>query len=132
MNVVSYSKKILSVGLVTVSMAMLSTLTGCLTDDKKDTPPASDPVTTKDATLGAQSNATAGSFLDADAMTGYTCPDAADCPAKAVAAKIDLVFAFSGSASASAIYSPVVARDGLTPGNGFAFVTTALGTSARS
>lgn len=128
MNVSVNSKKLMA-GLIIASAMVFN---GCLTEEDDDGGSTSDPVTTKDAALGAQNNTGAGSFLDADDMSVTTCPSEANCPAKAVAAKVDLVFAYSGSASAAAIYSPVVARDGLTAGTGFSFVTTALGTSARS
>ncbi len=119
-------KKILAGGFVAGCMMMVSTttMTGCLTDDKQDSVPVvvvKDTLKTATATMGAQANADYGSFVDVD--MGFKTMKLTD--AKAMAVDVDLIFAYSGSAKAAAIYSPKTARDGVTGGaGGFDFLQT--------
>jgi|GEM_PF-5974778 len=91
-------------------------VSGCLTDDDKDPDPvdpgATDSVSSKTVTLGAQSNAAAGS-IDLDTWATYTMsqgvtkyPD------------IDIVFAYSTSSSEASIYSPNIAKNGVSGSSG--------------
>jgi hypothetical protein len=90
-------KKILSLAVVALPLAFMSTLTGCLTDDKK-----SDTTTTPNSTAlgastvlsaGAQAHPTLGSVLDLD--SGKVWKSAV---ANANQEKIDLVFLNYGGA----------------------------------
>lgn len=92
-------------------------LNGCLTNDDKDpdpTPTANDSLKTTTATLGAQENSTIGSFLDLD--DNFKVLKLAD--ANANDAKVDLIFAYSGTAKAAAFYSPDSAKKGIGGGAG--------------
>lgn len=130
MNVWGTTKKILSIGLLCLPLTMTTTLTGCLTDEDKDSTPVvtPEPTAVKTGTLGAQSNATLGSFLELDAWTILKLSEVTT----ANAANVDLVFAYSTSQSAAAFYSPKAAADGIGGSAGFDFVKTALGASART
>jgi hypothetical protein len=72
----------------------------------------------KDITLGAQ-NSPSPSSLDLDTWTAYTVQTA---PANAPA--IDLVFAYStsGTNDSAALYSPIVAKNGVSGSDGFDFM----------
>jgi hypothetical protein len=100
MNVWGLSKKILGIGLLALPLTMSTTLTGCLTDDDKD----STPDTTKSTPLSAEKTlsvgaqgATLGSVMDIDAATeaAMVLNSAA---ANAAQESIDLVFLFYGNA----------------------------------
>jgi hypothetical protein len=108
-------KKILSLAMVVVPMAFMSTLTGCLTDDKKTDPVATDSLMSDEVTLGAQSNNSLGSFLDLDNYEVLK-----QSAAEAASADVDLIFAYSGTANAAAIYSPDAAKAGIAGGAGLA------------
>jgi hypothetical protein len=121
MNVWGLTKKIMGMGLVCLPLTMSTTLTGCLTDDDPEpTPNTGDSLKSTTVKLGFQGNATYGSFIDAD--QGFKVLKVAD--AKAAAADIDLIFAYSGTAKAAAAYSPKTARDGVGGAPGFDFVKT--------
>lgn len=111
-----FNTKMLAATLMALSLG----LTGCLTDSKDDeddnTPPP-ELVTTLTVTAGAEDNTTYGSALDLDSFVTYTINDA-----EAMAASIDLIFAYSGSASSAAIYSPDTAKGGIAGGPGFDFL----------
>lgn len=97
MKVMGLTKKIATAGLfIGCIMSTSVSLTGCLTDDKKnDTPP---PTTDKTKTwsadtviqVGAQGNATLGSAIDLDARKPLL-----STAANAAQSSIDLVFFFS-------------------------------------
>ena len=93
------------------------TLSGCLTDDKDDTKDSIpvvvvDSVKTKTVVLGAQDNAKAGS-VDLDTWTAYTANEGVTSYAS-----IDIVFAFSTKTSEASIYSPNIAKNGVSGGSG--------------
>ncbi len=114
-NTFKFPRKLVYTSLVALSIGF----TGCLTDSEKDPDPDPTPtetLTSKNVTLGAQT-ASAGSSLDLDGPTVYTMSQLA-----ANSAAIDLVFAYSTSASASAIYSPDAAKNGIGGSAGFAFL----------
>ena len=124
-------KKVSLGGMFVGAMMLASsvTMTGCLTDDKDDDKPtAKDTTIIKMGTVGAQSNSSAGSFLELDAwkvlkvseVTSSNAPD------------IDLVFAYSTSQNAAAFYSPDSAAGGIGGSAGFDFVKNALGSNAAS
>ncbi|MDB5103055.1 MAG: hypothetical protein JWP91_744 [Fibrobacteres bacterium] len=117
MNVWGNVKKISVGGMFIGAMVVVGSLslTGCLTDDKKDdtTPVAKDSVSTKSVTVGAQANNTLGSFIDLDTYSVLK-----QSAAEAASATVDIVFAFSGSASSSAVYSPDSAKGGIAGGPG--------------
>lgn len=124
MNVWGLSKKILGIGLIAVPL----TFTGCLTDEEKDpTPTKVDSTKVQTATLGAQTNATLGSFLELDAWKVYKQSEVTS----ALQTDIDLVFAYSTSQNAAAFYSPKSATDGIGGSAGFDFAKAALGTNGR-
>jgi hypothetical protein len=129
MNVWGNVKKLSLGGLIAGGLIIVSSfsVTGCLTDDKKDEDTTTTPTdTTKKDTalvsknaveLGAQ-KATPGSSIDIDTWTVYTMT-----PAKANSTKIDLIFAFSTTGTGqAAIYSPNVAVNGLNGSGGFTFL----------
>ena len=101
MNVWAHSKKIFSVGLIALPMAFLSTttLTGCLTDDKKEdttTPPKHTALSAeKTLAVGAQ-GATLGSVMNLDAATDAEMV-LSSAQANAAQEEIDLVFMFYGA-----------------------------------
>jgi hypothetical protein len=117
-------KKVTLGGMFVGAMMLASslTVTGCLTNDGKDstatTPTAKDTdlVAKSSVTLGAQS-ATPGSSLDLDTWTAYGIT-----AAKAVSTKIDLIFAYSTATTSAAIYSPNIAVNGATGTDGFDFL----------
>lgn len=97
MNVWGTTKKILSIGLLSLPLTMSTTLTGCLTDDEEDTTKTDTAKHTalsaeKTLNVGAQA-ATLGSVMDLDAATdaGMVLNSAA---ANAAQESIDLVFMF--------------------------------------
>ncbi len=98
-------------------LAMSLAFTGCLTDDDPDEedpdPIAVDSVQTKSVEVGAQANNDLGSFVDLDTYTVLK-----QAAAEAASGTIDLIFAYSGSANASAVYSPNVAKAGIAGGPG--------------
>ncbi len=117
MNVMGKVKKV-SLGGLFIGAMMLSsslTVTGCLTDDDPedttDTPAASE-LKTKSIELGAQDNSKPSS-LDLDTWTAYTASAGA-----AHAADVDVIFAYSTSASMAALYSPNIAKDGVAGASG--------------
>jgi hypothetical protein len=73
-------------------------------------------VKTENVTLGAQNN-TIASSLDIDTWTSYTAAQGA-----ANANVIDLVFAHSTAQDSSALYSPIVAKNGVGGTSGFDFM----------
>jgi hypothetical protein len=100
-------------------MAMSSmSVTGCLTDDNKDTKDTTKDTTSKSElsmktiTLGAQKN-TAASSLDLDTWTAYSATAGA-----AKSADIDVIFAYSTSAKLAALYSPNIAKNGVAGSSG--------------
>jgi hypothetical protein len=102
------------------------TLSGCLTNEEEkeeEKPPVvtpTDSVSSKTVQLGAQKNAKAGS-VDLDTWTAYTSGDG-----KTKYADIDIVFAFSTSTTAggAAIYSPNIAKNGVSGSSGgFSFMS---------
>lgn len=101
-------------------LALSLGLAGCLTDSKDDDDkgPAPELVTTKTVTAGAEQNADFGSAIDLDSFVSYKIT-----PAKAIAAQIDLIFAYSGAASSAAIYSPDSAKGGIGGSAGFNFLS---------
>jgi hypothetical protein len=104
-------------------------LTGCLTDDDPDDG-GSIGLSVKTVTLGAQNNSAASS-IDLDSWATYTANVAAN-----YAADIDLVFAVStvGSTDSAALYSPIVAKNGVGGSGGFDFMqswSTANSTNLR-
>jgi hypothetical protein len=117
-------KKVTLGGMFVGALVAMSTvtMTGCLTDDKKDTtattPTAKDTdlVAKSTTTLGAQS-AAQGSSLDLDTWSVYGIT-----AAEAISTKIDLIFAYSTATSSAAIYSPDIAVNGTTGSNGFDFL----------
>lgn len=121
MNVWETVKKSIAGGMVFSGLVFMSSvsLTGCLTDDDPEDPPAASDTTLvskSSTTLGAQS-ASAGSSLDLDAWTVYQAA-----AAKTNSTKVDLIFAYSTATSAAAIYSPNIAVNGTTGSNGFDFL----------
>ena len=74
-------------------------------------------VSERSLVAGAQSNATSGAFIDLDDFRAHTLA-----PAMAIAADIDLVFAYSTSIISAAIYSPYAAKNGVWTTAGFDFV----------
>jgi hypothetical protein len=92
-------------------------ITGCLTDDDPDDG-GSIGLSVKTVTLGAQNNSAASS-IDLDTWVTYTANVAAS-----HASDIDLVFAVStvGSSDSAALYSPLVAKNGVSGSNGFDFM----------
>lgn len=131
MKVWELSKKILGIGLVAMPLAF----TGCLTDegdgdgDGDDNPPETvDSTTVKTGTLGAQSNNSIGSFLEADSWVIYRQAQVTD----ALQSDIDLVVAYSETQSTASIYSPKAAADGIAGSSGFTFAKNALGDNART
>lgn len=76
-------------------------------------------VTARAVTLGAQNNSSPSS-LDLDTWTAYTASQAT-----AHSQDIDLVFAFSTSGvnDSAALYSPIVAKNGVNGSGGFDFMT---------
>ena len=129
---IRFTTKLLATSLMALSLG----LTGCLTDSKDDKDPDPDPtpelVTTKTLTAGAQNNATHGSAIDLDLFTSYTIE-----PAKAIAASIDLIFAYTtaGGLNSGAIYSPDSAKIGIGGSTGFNFLSDfspARGTEIKS
>jgi hypothetical protein len=141
MNVWGNVKKLSLGGLVAGGLIIVSSfsVTGCLTDDKKEedttkttdtTTVKKDTVTTKSVTVGAQANNDLGSFIDLDTYTVLK-----QSAAEAASGTVDLVFAFSGSASSSAVYSPDAAKAGIAGGPGLdiaADLTTANVTELRT
>ena len=119
MNVWGKMKKVTIGGMFVGAMMLVSSfsVTGCLTDDKKDkdTIPTVkvDSVKSKSVSVGAQSNNTLGSFIDLDTYTVLK-----QAAAEAASGSVDLIFAFSGSASSSAVYSPDSAKGGIAGGPG--------------
>ena len=98
-------------------------LTGCLTDDKKDNdkpPTTTDSLKTANFQMGAQGNTELGSFVDVD--NEFDVMKVED--AKPFAADVDFIFAYSGTAKAASVYSPKTARDGISPNPGFDFLQT--------
>jgi hypothetical protein len=104
-------KKFALAGLVSLA------LTGCLTDEGDDDN-GNDDLTTHTVTLGAQNNS-APSSIDLDTWVTYTASTAA-----AYASDIDLVFAVStvGSSDSAALYSPTIAKNGVSGSGGFDFM----------
>ncbi len=136
MNVFAHTKKILAGGFIAGCMMMVSTttLTGCLTDSKKDsvvvTPTKVDSVKSMDVNVGAQENATLGSFVN---LTNYSVLKLT--AAEAASASVDLIFAYSGTASSSAVYSPDAAKAGIAGGAGLTIaqgLTTANHTELKT
>ncbi|GEM_PF-3485016 len=120
MNVWGTAKKISLGGMVVGGLVIVSSLsfTGCLTDDKKSTdttkvPVVKDSTKTLSVNVGAQGNNTLGSFVE---FTTFTVLKQA--AAEAASASVDLIFAYSGSASSSAVYSPDAAKAGIDGGAG--------------
>ncbi len=108
------SRKFLYTTLVALSVGF----TGCLTDsDDDDKEPEPTVLTSKSVKLGAQTNATLGSALDLDGPNVWKISDAV-----ANSAEVDLIFAFSTAANASAIYSPDAAKNGIGGSAGFTFL----------
>jgi hypothetical protein len=109
-------KKILGLALVALPLAFMSTLTGCLTDDKKaadTTKPGDSSVAWgagKDFRAGAQGHLTLGSTVDLDAANS---DDVVMLSAKANAnkGKIDIVFAFDSTTSWIMMYNGQAAFD---------------------
>jgi hypothetical protein len=73
-------------------------------------------VTEQTVILGAQNNSIASS-IDVDTWTAYT---AGNAPANAAA--IDVVFAYSTAGNAAALYSPLVAKNGVAGSAGYDFM----------
>ncbi|MEO6096964.1 MAG: hypothetical protein ABIW76_15310 [Fibrobacteria bacterium] len=117
MNVLGNVKKF-SLGGAFVGALVIAgslSLTGCLTDDKKDDPaPATkEMVKTMNVNVGAQGNNTLGSFIDLDSYAVLK-----QAAAEAASGTVDLVFAYSGTANSSAVYSPDAAKAGIAGGAG--------------
>ena len=97
MNILS-TKKVLAGALVVLGLSMTSTLTGCLTDDKKDAAPDTSHHTawgtSMTANLGAQAHPTLGSVLDLDSGKVWL-----SAVANQNQAKIDLVYLYYNSAA---------------------------------
>jgi hypothetical protein len=138
MNVWGNIKKISLGGMFVGAMVFVSSfsVTGCLTDDKKDdstkvvTPVVKDSTKTSTVTVGAQGNNTIGSFIDLDAYSVLK-QDAAE----AASGTVDLIFAYSTTASSSAVYSPDAAKAGIDGGAGLAIakdLTTANKTELKT
>jgi outer membrane murein-binding lipoprotein Lpp len=129
MNVWGKVKKVTLGGMFVGAMMLASslTVTGCLTDDKKDstsTTPTDtttkSQLTTKMITLGAQNNTTTASALDLDTWTAYKAAEGAT-----HSADVDIIFAYSTSASMAALYSPNIAKNGVAgASSGFDFMST--------
>ena len=117
-------KKILAGGFIAACFMMLSTttLTGCLTDDKKDADTTTKVDTTKKDTakhtmwptagsfmVGAQAHATLGSAVDVDA--GPTAGVLLSAAANLNKGKIDFVFAYDTIASKVTVYNGKGAND---------------------
>jgi hypothetical protein len=102
---------------MTAIAALSLAFTGCLTDDD-DGGGGGASVSVKDVTLGAQNN-TNPSSIDLDTWTTYAANTAAS-----HASDIDLVFAVStvGSSDSAALYSPLVAKNGVSGSSGFEFM----------
>src|SRR5690606_34989801 len=112
MRVLGNIKKVFVGGLMLGSLA----LTGCLTDDdgeEEETPPKQELVSSKNVTVGAQANNDLGSFIDLDTYTVLK-----QGAAEAASGTIDLIFAYSGTANSSSIYSPHAAKAGIAGGLG--------------
>jgi hypothetical protein len=125
MNVWGNVKKVSLGGMFVGAMMLASSLsiTGCLTDDKKDPDTTGTGTTselkTKSITLGAQKNAAASS-LDLDTWTAYTATAGAT-----HSADVDVIFAYSTSSSIAALYSPNIAKNGVAGSSGgFDFMST--------
>ena len=134
MNVLGSIKKFSVGGMFIGAMVVASSLTftGCLTDDKEDepAPTAVDSVKTMSVNVGAQGNNTLGSFIDLD--TYAVLKQAA---AEAASGTVDLIFAYSGTANSSAVYSPDAAKAGISGGAGLDIakdLTTANKTALRT
>ena len=120
MNVWGTVKKISLGGMIVGGLVIVSSLsfTGCLTDDKKsaDTtkvPVVKDSTKTMSVNVGAQSNNALGSFVEFATFTVLK-----QAAAEAASGSVDLIFAYSGSASSSAVYSPDAAKAGIDGGPG--------------
>lgn len=114
---IRFNTKLLAASLMALSLG----LAGCLTDSDDDDEEEEEVpvlVTTKTVTAGAEQNADFGSAIDLDSFVSYKIT-----PAKAIAADIDLIFAYSGSAASSAIYSPDSAKGGIGGSAGFNFLS---------
>ena len=118
MKVLGTVKKVSLGGVVAGALVCVASfsLGGCLTDDKKNSDTvavvvAVDSVKTKSVMVGAQANNDLGSFIDLDTY-GVLKQTAAE----AASATVDLIFAYSGSASSSAVYSPNAAKAGIAGG----------------
>lgn len=129
MDFKNFGKVLFAGALVTLSL----NFTACLTDDDDDDDDTTTTVTNdlkmKEVTLGAQDNA-APSSVDLDTWMTY---NAAAAPA--ASAMIDIVFAYSTASSAAAIYSPLVAKNGVAGSSGFDFManwTSPNNTSLRT
>ncbi len=133
MNVLGSLKKFSVGGMFIGALVAGSSLTftGCLTDDKGEDPPAAvDSVKTMSVNVGAQGNNTLGSFIDLD--TYAVLKQAA---AEAASGTVDLIFAYSGTANSSAVYSPDAAKAGISGGAGLDIaqdLTTANKTALRT
>src|SRR5690606_23385991 len=106
MRVLGNIKKVFVGGLMLGSLA----LTGCLTDDdgeEEETPPKQELVSSKNVTVGAQANNDLGSFIDLDTYTVLK-----QGAAEAASGTIDRIFAYSGTANSSSIYSLHTAKEG--------------------
>ena len=132
MNVLGSAKKFSVGGMFIGAMVLASSLTftGCLTDDEPEPtkPSAKDSTVVKTGTVGAQSNTTAGSFVELDSWQILL----SDAVTTALVPDIDLIFAYSTSQNAAAFYSPDSAAGGIGGSAGFEFVKNKLGTSAAS
>ena len=115
MNVLGSAKKFSVGGMFIGAMVLASSLTftGCLTDDEPEPKPAAETVTTKSVTVGAQGNNNLGSFIDLDTYAVLK-----QTAAEAASGSVDLIFAYSGTASSSAVYSPHAAKAGIAGGAG--------------
>jgi hypothetical protein len=125
MMVWSNVKKVTLGGMFVGAMMLASslTVTGCLTDDKKDKdtiPTVTDSLKSANFEMGAQDNATLGSFVDVD--NEFDVMLSSD--AKIFAGDVDFIFAYSGTAKAASVYSPKTARDGVGGTPGFDFLKT--------
>ncbi|HKP98422.1 MAG TPA: hypothetical protein VJ385_22015 [Fibrobacteria bacterium] len=113
-------KKVSLGGLMAGALILVSSfsVTGCLTDDKKDDDTTKTDtttvsvLTTKTIELGAQDNSKASS-LDLDTWTAYTATVGA-----AHSTEVDVIFAYSTSASIAALYSPNIAKNGIAGASG--------------
>jgi hypothetical protein len=132
MNVLGSVKKFSVGGMFIGALVVASSLTftGCLTDDDPEPtkPSAKDSTVVKTGTVGAQSNTTAGSFVELDTWQILL----SDAVTSALVTDIDLVFAYSTSQNAAAFYSPDSAAGGIGGSAGFDFAKAKLGTSGAS